>query len=225
MENFRLIVEIAGGVAALIALFAPMYKSVKKQMKKVELVQDAEEPEKPWDASEPERAVTVDKISTNPDEIRNLYLEQGLLYFVGSKDVIQNKDKGLGYLTTAKNMGCADASYLLDTENPNGRINLYAALHGYAYARRNLESWQSTAKWRLTSDEWREFYTAFHPEKIEEEERKRKEEEERLRREEEERKRREEEERLRREEEERKRKEEEERLRREEEERKRKEEE
>ena len=25
MENFRLIVEIAGGVAALIALFAPMY--------------------------------------------------------------------------------------------------------------------------------------------------------------------------------------------------------
>ena len=41
MEQFRLIVEIAGGVAALIALFAPMYKSVKKQMKKVELVQDA----------------------------------------------------------------------------------------------------------------------------------------------------------------------------------------
>ncbi|HJJ44264.1 MAG: hypothetical protein MJ005_01305 [Methanocorpusculum sp.] len=143
-----------------------------------ELYEDAEEPEKPWDASEPERAVTVDKISANPDEIRNLYLEQGLLYFVGSKDVIQNKDRGLGYLTTAKNMGCADASYLLDTENPNGRINLYAALHGYAYARRNLESWQSTAKWRLTSDEWREFYTAFHPEKIEEEERKRKEEEE-----------------------------------------------
>ena len=41
MENFRLIVEIAGGIAVLAALFAPFYKSVKKQMKKVELVQDA----------------------------------------------------------------------------------------------------------------------------------------------------------------------------------------
>ena len=41
MENFRLIVEIAGGLAVLAALFAPIYKSVKKQMKKVELVQDA----------------------------------------------------------------------------------------------------------------------------------------------------------------------------------------
>ena len=41
MENFRLIVEIAGGIAVLAALFTPIYKSVKKQMKKVELVQDA----------------------------------------------------------------------------------------------------------------------------------------------------------------------------------------
>jgi len=41
MENFRLIVEIAGGIAVIIALIAPIYKSVKKQMKKVELVQDA----------------------------------------------------------------------------------------------------------------------------------------------------------------------------------------
>ena len=41
MENFRLIVEIAGGLAVLAALFAPIYKSVRKQMKKVELVQDA----------------------------------------------------------------------------------------------------------------------------------------------------------------------------------------
>ena len=41
MENFRLIVEIAGGIAVLAALFAPFYKSVRKQMKKVELVQDA----------------------------------------------------------------------------------------------------------------------------------------------------------------------------------------
>ena len=41
MEKFRLIVEIAGGLAVLAALFAPIYKSVRKQMKKVELVQDA----------------------------------------------------------------------------------------------------------------------------------------------------------------------------------------
>ena len=41
MENFRLIVEIAGSLAVLAALFAPIYKSVRKQMKKVELVQDA----------------------------------------------------------------------------------------------------------------------------------------------------------------------------------------
>ena len=39
--SFRLVVEIAAGIGVLIGLFAPIYKSVKKQMKKVELVQDA----------------------------------------------------------------------------------------------------------------------------------------------------------------------------------------
>ena len=39
--SFRLLVEIAGGITTVLALFIPIYKCVKKQMKKVELVQDA----------------------------------------------------------------------------------------------------------------------------------------------------------------------------------------
>lgn len=41
MEQFRLAVEIAAGIGVLIGLATPIYRSVKKQMKKVELVQDA----------------------------------------------------------------------------------------------------------------------------------------------------------------------------------------
>ena len=41
MEQFRILIEVLGGITVIFAILSPVYKNVKKQMKKVELVQDA----------------------------------------------------------------------------------------------------------------------------------------------------------------------------------------